>query len=82
MQEHLKADGDLALEVRMHPSILEDCLDCEYNEVISAFRLSPSQSWPPKYIFSTLYPLKIDSNLNDNEWLIQPPLYESDCDEH
>ena len=71
LQEHLAFKGDVALEIRMHPSTFAKCMDCDYNEVSSAFELSPNLY--PRHMFSPIYRLVIDFDLDDDEWRIQSP---------
>ena len=69
LQEYLSGKEDVALEIRMHQSVFNDCINCEYHEVNSAFNLSPSLY--PRHMFN--YKLVIDNKLDENEWLIQNP---------
>ncbi len=69
LQEHLAFKGDVALEIRMHQSVFNDCMNCDYNEVNSAFDLNPSLY--PRHMFN--YQLVIDNKLDESEWRIQSP---------
>ncbi|MBL4795834.1 MAG: hypothetical protein JKY50_00315 [Oleispira sp.] len=70
LQEYLKGQEDIALEIRMHPSVLGDCIDCEYQEVITAFNITPQRPTPTK-MFN--YRLVVDFDFDENEWRIQCP---------
>ena len=59
----------IALEVRMHPYVFDECKRCSYHEVISAFNMRLNE--PVSKMFG--YPLAIDEQLNDGEWLVQSP---------
>lgn len=65
---------DIALEVRMHPYVFDECKRCSYHEVISAFNMRLNK--PVAEMFG--YPLVIDEQLNENEWLIQSPRINKD----
>lgn len=66
----VKHGEDIAIEVRMHPSVLSECKDCDYQEVITAFNMRPS-SPTPTTIFN--YKLVIDFDFDEGEWRIQNP---------
>ena len=68
--KHRKDNGrNIALEVRMHPSVFHDCQACEYNEFITAFNASTNK--PVDTMFGC--PLAIDYDLNEGEWYVQSP---------
>lgn len=60
-----------AKEIRMHPSVFQDCMSCPYNEVILAFNLNTQQR--PSKMFS--FPLAVDSELEEGEWKVQTPRF-------
>jgi len=70
LQEYLSGREDIALEIRMSPSILADCKDCKYQEVITAFNITPSS---PVATTMFNYKLVIDFDFDDDEWRIQTP---------
>ena len=68
-QHRIERGKDIALEVRMNPSVFRDCLDCDYNEVITAFEMRTTEQ--PNKMFG--YPLVIDFDLDEGEWHVQSP---------
>lgn len=70
LKENLTDQRDVSLEIRMSPSIFNECKYCDYQEVITAFNMSPSSPMPTT-MFS--HRLVIDFDLDDDEWLIQTP---------
>jgi len=71
LKEYLVDREDVALEIRMHPSVFNECMNCDYHEVESAFNLSPSLN--PNSTFN--YRLVIDYDFDENEWKIQSPRF-------
>lgn len=71
IQEYISGREDIALEVRMHPSVYHDCMSCDYNEVVSAFNLSTADVGPCATMFN--YRLVIDFDFDENEWRVQSP---------
>ena len=65
---------DIALEVRMHPSVFDECRYCPTNEVMHAFNMRLNE--PVTEMFG--YPLAIDEQLNEGEWLVQSPRINKD----
>jgi len=70
LHEYLKGQEDVALEIRMHPSVLGDCIDCDYHEVITAFNMTPQRPSPTK-MFN--YRLVVDFDFDEGEWYVQTP---------
>ena len=68
-QHRIEKGRDVALEVRMHPSVFDECMSGDYHEVNSAFSLTPSA--PVSTMFG--YPLAIDFDLDEGEWHVQTP---------
>ncbi len=60
---------NIALEVRMHPSVFDECKYCPVNEVMHAFNMRLNE--PVTEMFG--YPLAIDIQLNKGEWFVQSP---------
>ena len=68
--EYRKGRKDVALQVAMHPRVYQDCLQEDYNSVMSAFDLRLNKQ--PETMFG--YSLLIDSNFDDDEWRVQNPV--------
>ena len=65
---------DIALEVRMHPSVFDECKYCPYDQVVSAFNMRLNEQVTEMFGYS----LVIDEQLNKDEWLVQPPRINKD----
>lgn len=72
LKEYLIDREDIALEIRMHHSVLSDCKSGDYQEVISAFNITPSS---PDATTMFNYRLVIDFDFDEGEWKIQTPRF-------
>ena len=64
--EREKYGYNVAIQIKMHPSVFNECMYCNHSKVMTAFNPHPSRS--PKTMFG--YPLEINSSMNTNEWSV------------
>ena len=71
LDDYKEGKEGVAVEIRMSPLVYNNCMNCDYSEVSSAFNLSPSSKLPPTTMFNER--LVIDFDLDKNEWYVQSP---------
>lgn len=68
--EYRKGREDIALQVAMHPSVFNDCMNEDCNKVMNAFDLRLNKK--PETMFG--YPLLINFDFDEGEWKVQNPV--------